>query len=118
VYGFERGLFCRISQEPASSRESWRESKEASWAENGTRGLDLRGAGCRTMMAMFKTPDLQANCDESHSADAHRRSFGAGLCRGADAAAATGRGAGQGRHHRGEPARAAGAAWHLSLDAA
>src|SRR6185503_6965842 len=37
VHGLERWLFCWISHEPAFAQESW--------VENGTRGLDLRGAG-------------------------------------------------------------------------
>ena len=63
-------------------------------------------------------PRMLSASDESHPAHAHRRSVRARLRRGADAAPASRRGAGQGRHHRREPAGAAGAPRHLSMDAA
>ena len=101
LYGLEIGLFCWISQEPASLRESW--------IENGTRGLDLRGCGPQAMMKPMMKAILLTRTGDPSVLD---------YVEVPDSAAYARRGAGTGRYHRRKPARASGAPRSLSLDAA
>ena len=95
----------------------WCNRRSSSWSS--TRRLPgPRHHGAIVAAHRRRRGDRVALVDESHPAHAHRRSVRPRLRRYADAAPAGRRGAGQGRHHRRQPAGAAGPARHLQVDAA